>query len=385
MPIFIHIKLNSYIILVMKVLSLFIFFSSDLFAQIASSSFFPNVRSINPGIAHLRTQGFILAESSKTQINKNQDIQSGGILDGVNTKVNLDKTTVFRAGKGPGITIELLADKETGKSVESFETSSYKRSTTTEGSSSVINGVLDLGFIGVMKATANYEYFFDFHVDEVPNLNRETHDKELNYDLTRIGTAFRLFGLSWGAYYSVQSAKGEVKSYLYNPTTGVRAPAESSDLKYETISYGLGTSYVTKKFHIEVSLEKITDQKLKQSNTYLYEEETPTKGQRLSFIGEVKLGKLALGFRVRQIEGGFTDIEQLISSNMLYLNSDESTNRLENSFNFSYGAEKGISFSGFYSTSSLQTQEESDLIDDGTKFDTQTDTVAYGLGISYLY
>lgn len=143
--------------------------------------------------------------------------------------------------------------------------------------------------------------------------------------------------------------------------------------------------YVTKQYHFELSLEKITDQSLKQSNTYLYDEEIQPKGQRVSVVAEAKFGKLSLGFRARKIEGGFADIEQLISSNMLYQNADESSERLENSFNFSYGDSKGLSISGFYSTSKIEEGQESDLLDDGELYDTIIETTAYGVSLSYVF
>jgi hypothetical protein len=368
-----------------KYTSLILFICNIAFAQIANNSFFPNNRSINPGVAHLREKGFLSLESSKTSISKKQDILTGGILDGVSTDVELEKTTFFGAGKVGFMGIEVLADKENGTTIEGFETSSYERKTTTEGSSSVVNGVLDLGIVGVMLASANYAYDYDFHVDEPPNLNRETHKKELEYNLLRIGSAFEFKGISIGAFYSVQTAEGEVESILYNPTNGVPAPSEYSDLEYETISYGIGLGYVSKKYHFELSLEKITDQDLKQSNTYLYDENTPTKGQRLSGVAEVRFGKLSLGFRARQIEGGFADLEQLISSNMLYLDAEEGSSRLETSFNFAYGDSKGLSISGFYSTSNVETEEESDLLDNGETYDTTIETISYGVSLSYVF
>ena len=360
-------------------------FSPDIHAQIANASFFPSVRSINPGVSHLREQGFLSLDSSKTSIKKHQDIQTGGILDGISTDVELNKTTFFRAGKGPGITIELLLDQEDGERTESFATSNYSRTTTTSGKSSVMGGILDLGLFGVMMSKAKYTYFYDFHVDEVPNLNRETHDFDIDYDLLRFGFATEILNLSIGAFYSVQTGEGSVDSILYNPTTGAKNTPEVSTLEYETIMYGAGIGYKSKQYHLEISLEQITEQSGKQSNDYLYEIVIPEKGSRLSFVGEIKLGKIGLGFRVRQINGNFNDIEELISSNMLYLNTDETTSRLENSLNFSYGSGGGFSFSGFYSTSKSNTQEESELLDNDIEYDTTLESTAYGISISYIY
>jgi hypothetical protein len=117
----------------------------------------------------------------------------------------------------------------------------------------------------------------------------------------------------------------------------------------------------------------------------LIEIEEPSKGSRVTVIAEVKFGKIGLGLRARQIDGNFTDLEQLISSNMLYANADSSASRLENSFNFSYGSGKGFSLSAFYTTSKSETQEKNQIFDDGEKYTTTTSTTAYGLGVSYVY
>ena len=369
----------------MRVLLILTFIVNISFAQIANNSFFPNMRSINPGVSHLRKTNFLSLEKSKTDIDKHMDIQTGGILSGVNTDVELDKTTFFAAGKLSFIGLEVLADNETGETVEGFETNSYERTTTTNGSSSVISAVIDLGFIGVMLAKADYSYDYDFNVGEVPTLNRYSHKKELQYNLMRLGTAFKLNRISIGAFYSIQSAKGDVKSILYDPTSGNPASPENSDLEYKTLAYGLGVGYVNRVLHMELSLEKITDQELKQSNTYLYDEDDPTEGQRLSAIIEARVGKISLGARVRKIEGGFADLEQLISSNMLYQNANESQERIETAFNFSYGASKGLSLSGFYSQSNSEGKEESDLLDNGEKYDTSINVQSYGVSVSYTF
>jgi hypothetical protein len=67
------------------------------------------------------------------------------------------------------------------------------------------------------------------------------------------------------------------------------------------------------------------------------------------------------------------------------LNTSESDTRLENSFNFSYGASKGISFSGFYSTSESDTEEESGFQGVDFKYPTTTKITSMGLSVSYVY
>jgi hypothetical protein len=323
---------------------------------------------------------------NQTKVHKHQDIVSGGILDGVNTDVTLDKRTIFRSGKGPGITIEALFDQEVGETVDSFKTATYSRSTTTEGSSTVMGGTIDFGLFGVSIAKANYKNFVDYNVGAVPSLNRDTHETELDYNLVRIGTAFEFKGFSIGAFYSTQTAEGQVDSILYNPSTGAKNDPEINELEYETISYGLGLGYFSNKYHFEVSLEKISKQTLEQSNTYLMDVATPAVGSRVSAVAEVKFGKIGLGVRIRKIEGNYSDLEQLISSNMLYQNVENSDERMETGFNFSYGDGNGISLSGFYSSSTLDTEEVNPMFQgDTTEYVTETTTTAFGITVSYVY
>lgn len=370
----------------MKLLLLTLIYIPCSFAQIANSSYFPSMRSINPGVAHLRESGFVSIDSSKTQIKQFQDVKTGGLDNGVNTTVELDKTNLFRAGKGPGITIELLADQEKGKKTEEISKDSLKRTTSTSGSSSVMYGVLDTGFIGLMIGKANYEYLYEFEVGATPNINHYTHDYKIDYELFRFGSAVEIKGISLGGFYSIQTGEGKVDSILYNPSTNTPNSPESSDLEFETISYGLGIGYKSKKYHLELSVERIKEQSLKQSNTYILELEEPGNGERISLVAEAKFGKLGIGSRIRQVKGNFVDLEQLISNNMLYFNVDEDSIRLENSFNFSYGAGKGIGVSGFYSFANNDTEEITELYKDlGTLYPTNTKTISYGLSISYVY
>lgn len=66
-------------------------------------------------------------EASKTEIEKKQDILTGGIQDRVTTTVELDKRTFFFASRGKGISFEALFDQESGTRTEGFRTSSYER------------------------------------------------------------------------------------------------------------------------------------------------------------------------------------------------------------------------------------------------------------------
>ena len=48
-------------------------------------------------------------------MNKVHDVNAGGVIGGIKTDVDLKKGTLYRAGKGPGITFEALLDREDGE------------------------------------------------------------------------------------------------------------------------------------------------------------------------------------------------------------------------------------------------------------------------------
>src|SRR5690606_14234896 len=152
---------------------------------------------------------------------------------------------------------------------------------------------------------------------------------------------------------------------------------EVNDVKIKTTSYGAGAGYFTKSFHFEASIEKVLDTEVTQSNTYLYDMPTPSKGQRISAVGEIRLGKVSLGARIRQISGNYSDLEQLISSNMLNVNTKEADSKLETTFNFAYGSDKGFSISGFYSTSKSESEEIVEMVQTEVEYPTETTTNSY--------
>lgn len=365
--------------------NILIFLSPSIFAQNAISSFFPSVRTVNPAILHKRVHGFLAIEHKKTTLKKHQDILTGGILDGVNTEVNLDKNNFYRSGKGPGITFDLLYDQEDGTKVEEFETSSYQRKTETNGKTKTFGGSLDLGGFGVSIKKAEYHNFYDFHVDEVPSLNRETHETELDYLEHIYGVSFTFSGIDFGVYHGRREASGDVSSILYNPSTGAKNDPEVSKIKLKSTIQGVGVGYSSQKFKFEVSYEEQSKTSVSQSNTYLYEYPESDKASKLSLLSELRLSLFSVGFKVSKIAGNFYTFDELISSRVIYVNANEKDARLESTFNFTFGDSLGYSVSGFYSFSSVDYEEESELLDNGELYDTNIKEIKYGASVSYVY
>lgn len=69
-------------------------------------------------------------------MNKVHDVNAGGVIGGIKTDVDLKKGTLYRAGKGPGITFEALLDREDGEKKERINTASRGNRTITSEASS---------------------------------------------------------------------------------------------------------------------------------------------------------------------------------------------------------------------------------------------------------
>ncbi len=89
--------------------------------------------------------------------------------------------------------------------------------------------------------------------------------------------------------------------------------------------------------------------------------------------------------RLRSIKGSYVDLEDIISSNILYDTVGEDDTRNEASFNFSLGDSKGFSPSAFYTQSEVTTNELSPVFDNGLKYKAVTKTKAFGVNLSYRF
>ncbi len=357
-----------------------------VFAQIASSSFFPNMKSLNPGVSHLREQGFLSANYAVTNVEKTHDVTLSSLDSPIKTELSLNKTTFFRAGKGRGPTIELLFDKESAEKKEDIKSSSLgDRTVETEAESSYYGGILDLGFIGVQVAQADYSYDYIFRVGSIPNLTARDLIWARDYSLLKIGTAFKFKGITLGAFSFVQKSDGSLDYTFYDPTTGNKGSTENYLFNTETKGYGFGIGYSNPALHLELSLEKTNSQSLSKPSDFPVDLSQDPQASRISTVAEVKLKWFTIGMRVRKIEGNFYDLEDIITANLLYNEMSASDSRTDTTFNFSFGSQKGLSFSAFYSSSEVNTNEESDIFANDELYAASTKTTAYGLSMSYVY
>ncbi|MBY0515452.1 MAG: hypothetical protein K2P81_00985 [Bacteriovoracaceae bacterium] len=344
------------------------------------------MKNINPGVAHLRQHGFIGAELSKRNFKKQHDVTNYGLIGGIKTDVDLQKTTIYRAGKGPGITFEALYDQESGSQVDSSKTSTVSRETTSDAKSTYLGGNIDFKYFGISYAKSKYNFLYKFRAGDVPTLSAHDIDQQLDYTNMKIGTAFRVGFLRVGLYYLNQKSTGDYAYSFYDPSTGNKGSTENYGATTSANGYGVGLGSTFPNFRIETSLEKMSQIKVNISDLYPGELNDTPASSRLSVVGELKFTKIAFGFRARQIKGNFYDLEDIISANLLYKNLTSDDSRLETTFNFGFGISKGFSFSGFYTQSKITTSEVDPISpSSGDKYDATTNATAMGLNLSYVY
>ena len=356
------------------------------FAQIADSSFFPSVRSINPGVAHQRAQALVSLDVSKKKIEKNHAVTAGGIVGGIQTDVDLQKNTLFAATKGSWVTFEALADRETGEKTEHINSTTYgERDVTNSASSNYFGGIMDLKLIGVSYATANYNTSYKFRVGTPPDVSAKDLKTDLSYTMLKVGSAFNIKGFTFGVFGMDKKSTGDYAYTFYDPTTGNAGSTEIWPAKTSSRGYGAGLGYTSKTFRIEISSEQMAEANLDVDDNPLEIIKAAPASSRTSASLEVRFGKLDLGARVRNNVGNFTDLEDLISSNLLYGEATASDTRLETSFNFSYGSDKGLTYSAFYTQSESKTDEESTIFANDIEYPATTKSTAYGVNLSYYF
>lgn len=359
---------------------------SSAVAQIADSSFFPSVRSINPGVAHHRAQALVALDVSKKDVEKNHEVTTGGIVGGVQTDVALQKNTLFAASKGSIATVEVLVDHETGEKTEHINSTTYgERDVKNTATSTYLGGILDLKLIGVSYASANYETANKFRVGTPPNVSANDMKTDLNYSLLKVGSAFNIGGFTFGFFGMSKKSVGDYTYTYYDPNTGAQGTTEVWPAKTEATGYGGGVGYTSKTFRIEISSEQMSASELEADDNPLDKIKAAPASSRVSLSMEMRFGKLALGARVRNNVGNFTDLEDLISSNLLYADTPEGDSRLETSFNFSYGSDKGFTYSAFYSQSESKSDEESSIFNNDIKYPATTKSTGMGVNVSYYF
>jgi hypothetical protein len=362
----------------MKVL----FFLLLLFA----GSYFSTVRSLNPGVAHQRTQALVALNASKKNVSKNHDIKTGGIVGGVQTDVALQKNTFFGAAKLSFVAIELLADSESGEKTEHINSTTYGvRDVVNEAKSNYLGAVVGIPFVGVSIGTANYATDYKFRVGTPPSVSANDQSIKLDYTLLKVGTALNIMGVTFGVFGMEKKSTESYTYTYYDPSTGNKGTTEVWPGTTSATGYGAGLGFTSKSFRFEVSTEQMGKAKLEAKDNPLELMKEDEASSRTSANVEVRFWKVSLGARVSSNKGNFTDLEDLISSKLLYNETGPNDERLETSFNFGFGADQGFSFSAFYTQSEAKSEEESSIFKNDELYPAVTKSTAMGVGLSYYF
>lgn len=334
----------------------------------------------------MRQGGLASLDYGKSSFDKNHDVPLGGIVGGINTDIALSKTTLFAASANRLLSGEILLDQENGLRKEKINTTSYgNRTNEDEATSSYIGGAFDFRFFGVSYAQAHFKYLNEFRVGAPPDLSAHDERTDLSYTNLKVGTAVKLSYLRAGIYYLNQSGKGNLAYTFYDPTTGNQGSTYESPTSTSASGYGVGLGFTLPKARAEISYESISNQKVSFSEDYPVEITAPSDSSRISAVAEIKAWIFTLGLRLRNIQGNYRDLEDIISSSLLFDKLSGDDRRTETTVNVSLGDSKGFSPSAFYTQSEITTEELSPVFDNGLKYKAVTKSQAYGVSLSYRF
>ncbi len=369
----------------MKVLILF-FIVFNLQAQIADASFFSSVKSINPGVIHLGKESFTSLEYSQEEHVKHHDVPLGGIVGGINTNVDLKRNNAFLGLRGKVIGAEVLYDKSSGEYVQSIKNPTRgDRTITNSAEAKFIGGNLDLYFLGLSYGKSEFKFLNEFRVGLVPDLTAHDELINLTYSNLLVGTAIPISIFRLGFYYLIQNADGNYEYTYYDGTTGNKGSVETTDVTLKSKGLGIGLGVTLLKFRTEFSYEKMNKASATFKSDYPGDVAVSESSSRLSMVSELKFYSFNFGVTYKIMKGNYSDLFDIIASNILYKNLNSSDSRNELSFKFSYGSSKGFSPSLFYTTSEIKNKELSPVFDNGLEYEAVTKVTAFGASLSYAF
>lgn len=353
------------LILVLVIISL----PDFCYGQIADVSFFPNSRSINPGIAHLRKSGVIALDTSLTNVNKHQDVT---VFDnGVDSDITLKRASLYRGGKGKGITTEFLISNESGEKENTFQQSGTQNKFDSKSKSTYGDLKVSFGILGLSLGRGTFSQ--NVRIDST-NFSSAI-DADFNFTSIKIGSSIGPKHIRVGLFYERILIDGIID--FTSDSNASRTTLDGTDH-----SYGFGLSYNNGKAHIEMSYEKLI---FDDDTTNLAEGETlDPNAYRVTAVLEFKFKKISFGIKTSFIDGLFEDLNEVVSSQLLYGGMAKES-RFEHSLNFSFGTDKGFKFSGFLSYTKFEVNEESDVIFNNQSYLSKVESKSAGLNISYHY
>ncbi len=358
-----------------------LFIARPSFAQIAKCSIFPEMKSVNPAVITSRKVGQYTAVGNLTKVHKDMDLRiaNGSPVDAdLATDIELKNTNFFRGGKGKGFTTEFSYDQTRGSKKDILNPLDPDPLVIeSKANSSYFNFAMGMGkYFGLSATYVKYDYLIDFTQRFSGTL---FNSKSLtNFDITSVrpGLNFDLLGFHWGAYYDYIKFKGSMESSFSatGTTTSTNKFTDFPDSKI--VGFGIAKSW--DRAHVEVAHELMPWEKAVNGGA-----KNPT-ASRTSALAELRIRKLALGYKFNYYKNTFTDLDKIINSQMLFGNLVGSS-RKENIVNFAWGSDKGIAVGGGFSYSRFESKEKPDFINTTEKQNTKTKYTSYSLKIGYSF
>ncbi|MGZ5279292.1 MAG: hypothetical protein ACXWC9_05090 [Pseudobdellovibrionaceae bacterium] len=350
-------------------LTLLLVVSSQSNAQFASASLFPDIKSTNPAVINQRPQKAMAATVRAEVINREQklEIATGSAIDADSkTDIAVNSGGIFFGGKGPGTTAEFAADYITGTKNDKAESLTESHEMQNKAYNYLLH--LGLGFtenFGISVSSATYNSDFNFSETFQGQPVSDSFTTDVNALDIKMGVRKAKGNFAFGAFFLHSTANVQFSGAGNNMDT------TSED---DVFGVALGTD--SQKFHFEMGYERAVD-----SNTDPFTNKTlyPT---RLTGTIEANFGSFSAGYMGRYYMDGFFEIERVIFNQFVYENSYTEP-RLDNTFNFSFGTNKGGSISASIYYSVLKSEEVNTFFQQGPKVDTKT--TAKGASLSYSH
>ncbi len=338
-------------------------------AQMSSASMFEDVKSTNPAVIGKRTGTRITAIVAADRIKKEHtlDASQGAPVTGQGERaIEVNSVSVFRGGRGGGLTSEMSIDYNMGSATDKLTSTTESQSTKTSANN--VLGYLGVGFLENFGLSYTHVVY---HNEEnfAGSFGGTPFANDFKTDVTaqgiKAGFAKDLGAVDFGLFFVRRM--DNIKS--------TNAGVENTEKEDEdVVAIALGKS--SRDFHFEVGYER----SLKSiEDPILMRTMTPT---RTTATIEFRMGKFLLGYTGRYYFDGFFEVDRLIYNQFVYANSYTEP-RLDNTFNFSYGNDKGSVWSGSLFYSSLEAQEASSFFPLAGKVATKT--TAMGASIKYSY
>lgn len=345
----------------MKFVFFFSFISFNLFAQIASSSLFKEMRSENPAIIQERKAATFSLKAKQDNVTKEQDASSP--LDSSESDISITTTSFFYGGKGGGLTSEFSGEIASGTKEDSLVVSGTDYEVKQEANIASLS--YQFGFLGWLGLG------FQYVTEDRTQTGNEEGEYDTSVTVVTLGTKFKP-GFDFGIFYQygILDVQGEFEGDDVSSTSNI-----------PRVGIGIGFTGNTTKFELGYITSPIEEEQDQGGGSGPGDNTITLRPSKAIVSLEMKLSALSIGLTSSIYQDGYFDYNNILYYTMVL--SGNTDTRIENAINFSLGSDKGHSFSGTYSVSEVESKELPPTLSSGTKY--KTTTSIQTLGVSYAY